>query len=106
MAQEFASSFYKTKAWKQCRAEYAKQASYLCEKCLANGLIRPGEIVHHIIPLTPENIQCPEIALDFKNLRLLCRECHAAEHNEKLKQRRYIVEPGGKILAVDEIRAE
>lgn len=103
--REFAVEFYKSKAWKQCRAEYARQRRHLCENCLEHGMIRPGEIVHHVIPLTPENIESPEVALSFENLRLLCRECHAAEHNERLKDRRYSVEPDGRVIAREEAKA-
>lgn len=101
MAKGSAIKFYNSVAWKKCRNEYVKQAHYLCENCLANGIYKPGEIVHHVRPLTPETLECPEVALNFDNLRLLCRECHAAEHNDRLKQRRYIVEPNGRLVAIE-----
>ena len=99
MAQEFASRFYKSQAWKKCREEYARQHKYLCENCLEHGLYRPGEIVHHVIPLTPENIEIPEITLSFSNLRLVCRDCHAAEHDTKKKFRRFVVDSCGNVTA-------
>jgi 5-methylcytosine-specific restriction endonuclease McrA len=49
----------------------------LCVRC---G--RPGEIVHHKIHLTPQNINDPSIALGEDNLELLCRDCHAIVHEE------------------------
>lgn len=101
MAREFAASFYKSQAWKNCRAAYAKHARHLCEDCLEHGIYRPGEIVHHVIELTPENISCPEVALDFNNLRLLCRDCHAKVHNARLQNRRYVVDRDGKIYGFD-----
>ena len=82
MAREFARKFYSSKAWQDCRNEYAKRAHYLCENCLRNGIYKPGEIVHHKIELDPVNINKPEITLNFDNLELLCRDCHAEVHEQ------------------------
>ena len=80
MSRPFASKFYSSKAWQDCRNEYARRKHYLCENCLRKGIYKPGEIVHHIIELDPVNINNPEIALNFNNLELLCRDCHAEVH--------------------------
>lgn len=37
-------------------------------------------IVHHKTELTPENINDPEITLGWRNLELLCLECHNKAH--------------------------
>lgn len=81
MAKEFAKSFYSSKRWQACRNEYAKRRQFLCEDCLKRGIYKPGVIVHHLEELTPLNIDKPEVALAFDNLELLCRECHAREHD-------------------------
>ena len=99
MAKDFARQFYHTQAWKQTQAAYVKQAGGLCERCLRNGLITAGVIVHHKIHLTPENIANPEIALNKENLELLCRDCHAAVHMKKIK--RYKVDANGSVIALD-----
>ena len=91
--QDWAQTFYFSPAWRQCRDAYAKQAGGLCERCLARGLFSPGEIVHHKIHLTPENITQPEIALSFDNLELVCRACHADEH-QRIARRYHIGEDG------------
>ena len=80
MARDYAKQFYSSKAWQDCRNRYASQARHLCENCMAKGIIRPGEIVHHKIPITADNIEHPEITLEFTNLMLLCRDCHAEMH--------------------------
>lgn len=98
MAKPFARQFYSSKAWQDCRNEYAKRRHYLCENCLRKGIYRPGEIVHHKIELDPINIENPEVALNFDNLELLCRECHAEEHTEKSKGRRYVFGLEGEII--------
>ena len=82
MAKAYARKFYSSKAWQDCRNEYAKRRNHLCEDCLRRGIYRPGEIVHHKIELDPVNIEKPEIALNFENLELLCRECHARRHEQ------------------------
>lgn len=100
MARDFAYQFYNSQRWKDCRESYAKSKRYLCEDCLAKGLYTPGEIVHHIQPLTPENINDPGITLSFNNLRLVCRKCHGEEH--AYKERRYVIdEQGGVHIKID-----
>ncbi len=98
MAREFAKAFYSSKRWQDCRNDYARQARHLCERCLKRGLIVPGEIVHHKIELTSNNINTPEIALDFNNLELLCRECHAEIHDDKHKGMRYAIGQNGEVI--------
>jgi 5-methylcytosine-specific restriction protein A len=73
--QDFAKSFYLSKAWRDTRAYIFKRDMGLCVRC---G--KPGEIVHHKRYLTPQNIDNPSITLSEDNLELLCRECHAIEH--------------------------
>lgn len=97
MAREFAKSFYSSKAWQDCRNEYAKRAHHLCEECLRKGIYTPGVIVHHIEELTPLNINNPEVALNYNNLELLCRSCHGEEHGRG-KDRRYSFNADGKIF--------
>lgn len=54
----------------------------LCERCLARGLITPGDEVHHREKITPENIDDTGVTLNFANLELLCKACHLAEHQQ------------------------
>ena len=42
---------------------------------------RCWKIVHHKIALTPENINDPNITLNWENLELLCQDCHNKEHS-------------------------
>lgn len=114
MAKAFAKKFYSSKAWQDCRNEYAARRHYLCEDCLRRGIYKPGVIVHHKIEIDPVTIEKPEIALNFDNLELLCRECHARRHEQqfkgwkyfnerrkekKLNDNRYIVDENGKVFA-------
>ena len=92
--REFAKAFYKSKAWQRCRDGYAASAGGLCEDCLAKAVYRPGEIVHHMIELTPDNINNPAVSLSWSNLRLLCRDCHAKRHGAR---KRYKVDAVGRV---------
>lgn len=82
MAREFAKRFYKSKSWKATRQAYFESRHGLCERCYRRGIVKRGEIVHHKMHLTPENIDKPDVTLSFANLELLCRDCHAEEHPE------------------------
>lgn len=95
MSKDFSRQFYSSQAWNNCREAYKKSVGYLCEDCLRKGIIKPCEIVHHIIELTPDNINNPDITMNFNNLRAVCRECHAEEHGKITK--RYKVLPDGSV---------
>lgn len=77
--KDFAKSFYLSTAWRKTRAYILKRDMGLCVRC---G--KPGEIVHHKVHLTPQNINNPDITLSEDNLETLCRECHAIEHQGEL----------------------
>lgn len=93
--RKFAEKFYKSRAWRECRDAYASSRKGLCERCLAKGLIVPGEIVHHKVELTPENIDNPAVTLAWSNLELVCRDCHGESHQHR--QRRYRVDDAGRV---------
>ena len=93
--QEFAKQFYKSQAWKTTRAAVFSARKGLCDLCLKQGLYVPAEIVHHKTPLTPANISDPNITLNWDNLQLLCRGCHARMHDAK--QRRYKFDKFGRL---------
>lgn len=98
MAQSFSRGFYNSVNWKKTRRAYFKYRSGLCEECLARGLYVRGEIVHHKIELTPENINNPKISLDWSNLELVCRECHERIHDTG-RNRRYQIDAFGNVTA-------
>ena len=79
----FAEDFYTSIWWRETRRSYLESVHWLCEDCLAKGLIKRAEEVHHKIKLTPENLSDPSIALNWNNLELLCKQCHMDEHQRK-----------------------
>lgn len=79
--KDYARALYSSAAWKKCRAAYTRSVGGLCERCRAKGLIVPGVIVHHKIYISPDNVGDPTVTLNPANLELLCRDCHAQEHD-------------------------
>ena len=79
MARKFAKPFYNSKAWKECQKAYKASKLGICERCGSAD----GTEVHHKITLNETNINDPNIALNFNNLELLCKTCHALHHNQK-----------------------
>lgn len=82
MAKEFAKAFYNSKKWKTCRVAYIKHRKSIdggmCESCHEV----PGYIVHHKEELTPNNINNPDITLNFENLKYDCHICHNKENKD------------------------
>lgn len=98
MAKEFAKAFYNSTAWKKCRTAYIAYRQRvdggMCESCHEV----PGYIVHHKIELTPENINDPDIALNFGNLKYDCHVCHQRENaNEISGLVKYSFTPDGEM---------
>ena len=94
--------FYKTIQWKECRNAYMKAQRGLCEECLKMGLITPAEIVHHKVHLNPQNMNDPDITLNWDNLEAVCRLHHAEIHEgQNRNPRRYTVDMFGRVEAKD-----
>lgn len=72
-----------------------KSVGGLCEDCAKKGKVTPAEEVHHIKFITPENINDPNVTLNWNNLVALCRECHRKRHGAR--QRRYDVDEWGRV---------
>ena len=101
--QPYAEKFYKSNRWKRAAIEKIKSVGGLCERCRAKGLTRPARMVHHKIYLTPENINDPEITLNFANLEALCLECHGEEH-AKHDRKNYQIDEAGRVTYKEPIR--
>jgi 5-methylcytosine-specific restriction endonuclease McrA len=67
--------FYRSASWQQARLIKITSAKGRCEKC--GGV---GEEVHHIIHVTPSNVEDLQVTLNQNNLILLCKDCHNKEH--------------------------
>ena len=90
VAQDWAVAFYHSPAWLHNRKAYMETPidtpfgivpPGACERCYANGELKPAKVVHHITHLSPENIDDPHITLSFDNFQRLCQDCHAVVHS-------------------------
>lgn len=79
MARDFAKKFYNSTAWKKARNAYILSKFGVCERCGKPD----SKQVHHKKYLSEQNINNPDITLNFDNFELLCDVCHQREHNEK-----------------------
>jgi hypothetical protein len=95
MAREFSAAFYRSKQWKKCRGSYIAHRvaidGGLCESCHD----RIGVIVHHDKEwITPDNINNPDVTLNFDNLKLDCLICHNKEKENGESERYFFGEDG------------
>lgn len=84
MAKAFAEALYNSKAWKDVRRAAIVRDRGMCRY---PGCARPAEEVHHIVELTPANVDDPKVALNLDNLMCVCRQCHFRIHREKMLER-------------------
>ena len=86
MAKPFAKKFLNSKAWESCRTGYIADRiridGGMCEVC-HEAL---GYIVHHKVLLTPQNINDPDVSLNWKNLSYECKDCHDKHDGHGVKR--------------------
>lgn len=80
MAKDFARALYKSRDWENVRKVVIDRAHGLCEECMEHGRLTPGSIVHHKIPLTPDNINDRNVTLNPDACMYVCKECHEEIH--------------------------
>lgn len=76
MAHDYAKSFYASKEWVKCRTGFMQSKHYICERCGDTAAI-----CHHKKYISPQNINDPNITLNWDNLEALCQTCHNQEHH-------------------------
>ena len=61
------------------------KANPLCEECKRKGLVVAATQVHHVVDVESGKNweQMMALAYSWTNLRSLCRQCHAALHNDR-----------------------
>lgn len=73
--------FYASKEWRSMRHQVLVSQHYLCQSCKRKGIVKQGNIVHHIIPLEDDWNK----RLDKDNLEVICQTCHNKEDSSKSK---------------------
>jgi len=74
MAREWARPIYNSARWQAARREALRRDQYTCQACGGRA-----EEVHHIIELTPDNINDDAVVYGLDNLQSLCFRCHQIE---------------------------
>ena len=103
MARDFARGFYDSPEWRKCRKAFIDQRisidGGLCQEC-KDAL---GHIVHHTIPLAPDNIGNPEITLNHDLLEFVCLICHNRIDADD-EDERYTFDETGQLVPLPPIR--
>lgn len=58
----------------------------LCADCMDHGEFTPIDEVHHLTPLTEENVGDPRVSLNPDACVGLCRNCHNRRHDKGYKR--------------------
>lgn len=69
--------FHQTKAWERMRLAILKRDQYRCTLHARFGKNVPGNIVHHVLPVS----LFPEYRLEPWNMITVCSECHNKMHD-------------------------
>lgn len=76
-------SIYDTTQWRRLRdVKFMNQPC--CEMCAKNGIVKPADEIHHIIPFTSvtDIVERQALAFDYNNLMSLCTDCHRKVHGK------------------------
>lgn len=80
--RELRQKAYNSTSWRKLRLAHIKSEP-LCQRCLANGIVKPADHVHHKeSPFRNGEVDWT-LMLDPSNLESICAECHALEHNRE-----------------------
>ena len=81
-SRELRQKAYNSTAWRKLRTYHIKTEP-LCQMCLAKGVVKPADHVHHkLSPFRNGEVDWT-LMLDPENLVSICAECHALEHNRE-----------------------
>ena len=82
MAKPWAISFYNSKAWQDLRWARILQENFRCQDCGEDYTLNPAELIgHHMVTLTPGNIQDKNVAMNPQLIKIVCKKCHDKEHH-------------------------
>lgn len=80
------------------RRKFWEQSDKTCVKCTSTDEIQ----VSHIIPVWKQ----PELACDFSNMEILCRECHVAKDSMERKCASNLLPKATEIVSIDYVGNE
>ena len=81
------ADFYNSKEWRQTRLAVLSRDNYICQKCLREGRVHEGNLVHHIIELRDPDGW--EHRLDMDNLETINRSCHGKVYHKNSQKNKH-----------------
>lgn len=81
-ARKLRQNTYNLPAWRKLRNTYIREHA-ICTDCIGKGKITPAVDIHHIKTPFQNGTVNYTLLLDPTNLVALCKDCHAARHNEQ-----------------------
>lgn len=72
--------FYTSKAWRDLSYSLKVAGQGKCNRCNKTIMDFSQLIGHHIIELTDDNLDNPDVSLNPANIELICHQCHNIEH--------------------------
>ena len=75
--QILSKDFYKSQQWRTLRYHFLRDSN---GKCVCCGATKEDGVTMHVDHIIPRTINW-ELALDFKNLQLLCEDCNIGKSN-------------------------
>lgn len=108
---EVSRKFYNSTAWKETRKAYidSLEVPGMCEICLKYGRFTPGVIVDHQEEININNINDPNITLNWDNFCYMCMTHHNRktfghpENNDAIPDGCYFDEHGRLQMKEDDI---
>lgn len=79
--EEKETKFYNSTAWEKIRKAALVRDYGLCQRCIASGVTKIADMVHHIVPIRQEWNK----RLSLDNLQCLCDSCHRQVHSDMEK---------------------
>lgn len=73
--QDEGHKLYRSGAWRRLRLQVLREEP-ICPSCLAQGIVKASEEVHHIQTIRLR----PDLKLDRANLEAICSDCHKKHH--------------------------
>ncbi|CAK1244796.1 5-methylcytosine-specific restriction endonuclease McrA (McrA) [Fructobacillus evanidus] len=73
--------FYRTRQWVQLRQSTLDAQHYLCQYCLADGIVTTAKTIDHRIPIEFDS----NLRADINNLDVICSSCHTKKTNWERK---------------------
>ena len=95
MAQDYAKPFYNSKKWIKCRDGFMTSKNYVCEIC--GGV---AVICHHVEPITPANVNDPNVTLNWDLLMAVCVECHNRLHGASAVAEGLMFDADGNLIQI------